>query len=86
LHLIPRVVYKRIIFLDFSNIGEWVEIGGALELCRDPDDNKFLEVAVKANATMLVSGDRDLTDMKNIEGIPIYTPLNKTPQKFHPRK
>ena len=66
---------RKSILLDFSNIGEWVEIGGTIELCRDSDDNKFLEVAVKANATMLVSGDRDLTDMKNIEGIPIYTPV-----------
>jgi len=65
---------RKSILLDFSNIGEWVEISGALELCRDPDDNKFLEVAIKANATMLISGDRDLTDMKSIEGIPIYTP------------
>jgi len=60
--------------LDFSNIAEWVEIRGALELCRDPDDNKFLEVAINANAIMLISGDRDLTDMENIENIPIYTP------------
>ena len=65
---------RQSILLDFSNIAEWVEISGELNLCRDPDDNKFLEVAVKANATMLVSGDRDLTDLKRIEDIPIYTP------------
>ena len=65
---------RKSILLDFSNIAEWVEMSGALELCRDPDDNKFLEVAIKANAAMLVSGDRDLTDMNSIENIPIYTP------------
>lgn len=28
--------------------------------CRDPRDNKFLELAVFANATCLISGDKDL--------------------------
>jgi putative PIN family toxin of toxin-antitoxin system len=70
---ISRERRKSILF-DFSNIAEWVEISGELKLCRDPDDNKSLELAIKASATMLVSGDRDLTDMKNIEDIPIYTP------------
>ncbi len=65
---------RKSILLDFSNIAEWVEINGELNLCRDPDDNKFLAVAIKANVDMLVSGDRDLLDMKSIEGIPIYTP------------
>ena len=65
---------RKSILLVFNNIAERVKISGTLNLCRDPDDNKFLEVAIKANATLLVSGDRDLTDMKNIEGIPIYTP------------
>ena len=65
---------RKAILLDFSNIAVWVKISGELELCRDPGDNKFLEVAIKANASMLVSGDRDPTDLKNVEGIPIYTP------------
>ena len=65
---------RKSILLDFSNIAEWVEIRGALELCRVPDDNKTLEVAIKANADMLVSGDRDLTDINSIGDIPIYTP------------
>ena len=65
---------RKSLLLDFSNIADWVEISGELKLSRDSDDDKFLEVAVKANATLLVSGDRDLTVLKNIEGIPIVTP------------
>jgi putative PIN family toxin of toxin-antitoxin system len=65
---------RKTILLDFSNIADWVEISGDLNLCRDSDDNKFLEVAIIANATLLISGDSDLTDLKSIEEIPIVTP------------
>jgi putative PIN family toxin of toxin-antitoxin system len=65
---------RKMILLDFSNIAEWVEIKGDFKLCRDLDDNKFLEVALKANAALLISGDRDLTVLKQVEGIPIVTP------------
>ena len=63
---------RKLILLDFSNIAEWVKISGSLKCCRDLDDDKFLEVAVEAN--VLISGDRDLTDLKNIKSIPIITP------------
>ena len=65
---------RKAILLDFSNIAQWVEISGELKLSRDPDDDKFIEVAIKANADALVSGDLDLTDLGRIENIPIYTP------------
>jgi putative PIN family toxin of toxin-antitoxin system len=65
---------RQSILLDFSNIADWVNIAGKLDLCRDPDNNKFLEVAIVAQAVMLVSGDKDLTDLQEIKGIPIYTP------------
>lgn len=31
-----------------------------IDICRDPDDNKFLECAVDAKAIYIVSGDKDL--------------------------
>jgi hypothetical protein len=31
--------------------------------CRDPKDNKFLEVAVSGHAAVIVTGDRDLLDL-----------------------
>ena len=65
---------RKALLLDFSNIADWFEISGKLKACRDPDDDKFLELAVKANAWVLVSGDRDLTDLGEIEGISIVTP------------
>lgn len=43
--------------------------------CRDPKDNKFLELAVFANAACIVSGDNDLLILHPFRGIPI---LNAT--------
>ncbi len=68
---------RKSILLDFSNIADWVEIKSMknkMNLSRDKDDNKFLDVAIIANALMIVSGDSDLTDLKQVEGINILTP------------
>ncbi|MCX7362257.1 MAG: putative toxin-antitoxin system toxin component, PIN family [Alphaproteobacteria bacterium] len=42
--------------------------------CRDPGDDKFLDVAVNGGADVLVSGDADLLSLRSIDGIPISTP------------
>ena len=34
-----------------------------VDVCRDPDDNKFIECAVDAKALYIVSGDKDLLDV-----------------------
>lgn len=39
----------------------------------DPDDNKFLECAVKGKADYIVSGDKHLLDLEKYEGIKILT-------------
>ncbi len=42
--------------------------------CRDPKDNKFLELALSGQATQLVSGDKDLLVLHPFRDIPILTP------------
>ncbi len=42
--------------------------------CRDPDDLPILGTAVAARADVLVTGDRDLLELKSHGGIPIVTP------------
>jgi predicted nucleic acid-binding protein len=42
--------------------------------CRDPSDNKFLEVAVAGEADLIVSGDDDLLVLNPFREIPIVTP------------
>ena len=44
-----------------------------LTVCRDPDDNKFLECAVEAKCLYIVSGDNDLLSMKQFEDVEIIT-------------
>lgn len=41
------------------------------EICRDADDDKFLDTALTGNATYLVTGDKDLLDSKKHENIKI---------------
>lgn len=41
---------------------------------RDPTDNAVLEAAVEGRADFIVTGDRDLLDVGNYEGILIVTP------------
>ena len=42
--------------------------------CRDPRDNKFLDLAVSGHATHLISGDDDLLVLNAIQGILILKP------------
>ena len=39
--------------------------------CRDPKDNKFLELAVESNASCIITGDKDLLILHPFRGIPI---------------
>lgn len=42
--------------------------------CRDPNDDKFLELTVNGHADVIVSGDADLLVLDRFRGIPIITP------------
>lgn len=48
---------------------EVVEPRERLEVCRDPNDNKFFECAVAARADYIVSEDRDILDAGDYRGI-----------------
>ena len=45
-----------------------------IRACRDPRDDKFLEVAVHGRADLIVTGDHDLLDLHPFRGISIITP------------
>jgi putative PIN family toxin of toxin-antitoxin system len=51
-----------------------VTISEHIAACRDPKDDKFLELAVNGRADVIVSGDSDLLVLDRIRGIPIITP------------
>ncbi len=54
--------------------GETVFSHKTLSVCRDPQDNKFLEVALAGQADAIVSGDADLLALHPFEDIPIISP------------
>jgi putative PIN family toxin of toxin-antitoxin system len=45
-----------------------------IDACRDPKDNKFLELAVGTNAAAIITGDRDLLVLHPYGGITILAP------------
>jgi uncharacterized protein len=53
---------------------ELVAITERIAVCRDPTDDKFLELAVNGHADLIVSGDRDLLALNPYREIPIVTP------------
>lgn len=68
---------------ELSEIVEGRELG---DVCRDPDDDKFLEAAVGGSADFLISGDKDLLSLEEIHGIPIIKPrkfIDKWQKRTH---
>lgn len=74
----------RLRFLaNFLNLTRPVEITETITACRDPKDDKFLELAVSGGAVYLVTGDSDLLALHPFRGISILTPgdfLNRLSQ------
>ena len=50
-----------------------IETKSDVNVCRDPDDNKFIECAMDAKCVYVVSGDKDLLDIKAYKGVEIIT-------------
>jgi putative PIN family toxin of toxin-antitoxin system len=53
---------------------EPVEIVERIAACRDPTDDKVLELAVNGRADVIVTGDADLLALHPFRAIPILTP------------
>ena len=51
-----------------------VEVHSIIADCVDPKDNKFLELAIDANATIIVSGDTHLLTMNPYRVVTILSP------------
>lgn len=48
----------------------------AQPVCRDPDDDRVLALALAARADVIVRGDADLLELRQFEGIPILDPAH----------
>jgi putative PIN family toxin of toxin-antitoxin system len=53
---------------------ELVTITERIVACRDPTDDKFLELAVNGHADLIISGDGDLLALNPFRDTPIITP------------
>lgn len=65
----------RAVLYDIRRISERVDIAGNVHVVGDdPDDDKFIECALVADATAVVSGDRHLLELGSYEGIAMLSP------------
>lgn len=64
---------KRFIAL-LGGITRVIPITRKLQVCRDPKDDKFLDVALTGGAHAIITGDADLLALDPFHGVPIVTP------------
>jgi len=57
-----------------ENRGVLVYVVTQVDVCRDPDDNILLSLALDGKADYIVSGDKDLLDLVSFREIPIIRP------------
>ena len=62
------------LLLRLAPLIEIVEVLQRVQASRDPDDDKFLEVAINGRADIVVSGDGDLLALNPFRGTAILTP------------
>ena len=66
---------RRLEFLHhLEQEAELVTITHRITVCRDPKDDKFLELAISGNASHIITGDNDLLALHPFRNIPIITP------------
>jgi putative PIN family toxin of toxin-antitoxin system len=59
---------------NYQRVTQMVQVVSHISACRDPRDDKFLELAVDGHADMIVSGDEDLLSLDPFQGIRILSP------------
>lgn len=57
-----------------GGVARIVPIVSRTQVCRDPRDDKFLDVALNGEASAIVTGDRDLQVLDPFHGVRIVSP------------
>ena len=81
-NVLARPRFDRYVSLDdrksflrrLGQIAESVSITQLVRECRDPKDDKFLEVALNGRADVIITGDADLLEMHPWREIAIMSP------------
>ena len=55
----------------FKELAVFRKVSETIRECRDPKDDKYLELAVSVNASCIITGDKDLLILHPFRGIPI---------------
>jgi putative PIN family toxin of toxin-antitoxin system len=68
---------ERVLFLaELSRRADFVSIISVVRECRDPKDDKFLEVALNGRADAIITGDADLLGLQPWREIAILSPAD----------
>lgn len=65
---------RKLFLAIFSSEATTVQVTETLNVCRDPKDDKFLELALSGKATLIISGDEDLLVLNPFRDISILPP------------
>ncbi len=57
----------------FEKAGQLIRVSVSIDICRDPKDNKFLELAIESGAACIITGDKDLLVLHPFQNIPILS-------------
>ena len=68
--------------VSFLKVADLIEVSETITVCRDPKDDKLLELAVSGNAGFLVTGDKDLLVLNPFCGVEILTPREFSDKAF----
>jgi putative PIN family toxin of toxin-antitoxin system len=66
----------------FGRVVEMVHIIKRIKVCKDPKDDKFLDLAINGNAGCIITGDNDLLELHPFQNIRIITPAQFVSLKF----
>ncbi len=66
---------RRMYFQYLAEFMHEISVLTKVSVCRDPKDDKLLELAIDGRADLIITGDKDLLALSPFEGIPIITPL-----------
>ena len=59
---------KEILIDFFGQHGKLISVKSKVNICRDKKDNFLLNLAIDGKATHLITGDKDLLELKKIKG------------------
>jgi putative PIN family toxin of toxin-antitoxin system len=72
---VPLADRQRFVQL-LGGVARRVPITHRVQACRDPRDDKFLQLALNGEAEAIVTGDRDLLVLDPFHGVRILRPVD----------